>query len=79
MRPMKPTQEYLLPPRIFVSPENAFLQHYGISEKEWNGLVMAKGNTDKAAAWIKSRLHEVENLSISTQKAYLRVMTRNLS
>lgn len=55
------------------------MQHYGISEKEWNGLVMAKGNTDKAAAWIKSRLHEVENLSISTQKAYLRVMTRNLS
>ncbi|PKY10986.1 hypothetical protein B1757_06650 [Acidithiobacillus marinus] len=59
--------------------ESTILQHYGISEKDWRCLITCKGNAEKADAWIRARLHEVEDLSTGAQKAYLRIMTRNLS
>jgi len=46
--------------------------------KDWENLIAAKGNAEKADAWVRARLHEVGNLSAAAQKAYLRIMTRNL-
>jgi DNA-binding transcriptional LysR family regulator len=41
--------------------------------REINGVKLTQ-----AGAWVRARLHEVENLSTGAQKAYLRIMTRNL-
>ncbi|MBU2760573.1 hypothetical protein [Acidithiobacillus sulfurivorans] len=57
---------------------NNHSSHNHVSAKDWENLIAAKGNAEKADAWVRARLHEVENLSTGAQKAYLRIMTRNL-
>ncbi len=65
--------------QLLSAKENNPLPHFGVSTADWENLIANKGNADKADAWVRARLHEVENLSAGTQKAYLRIMTRNLS
>ncbi|MBU2737799.1 hypothetical protein [Acidithiobacillus concretivorus] len=59
-------------------PNNNHFSHNHVSAKDWENLITAKGNAEKADAWVRARLHEVENLSTGAQEAYLRIMTRNL-